>query len=274
MLRLLLPIFLLVASTAHSSLSPRYPLAASPVASWTFAVTPVILLVEGSPDAVPLGSVLHFPAFLLFPIVRTFAGFFRFSSVCFLGQLALPLCLLLLVLCLRFSSLQLRFILSRYTLLSFECRYYFLWCFCLVRISGSLRSVVSLWDELGFAEASVSLSSQGCFMWWYPFLYGSPFCSSDSFASKVPLVMWSPFGMSLAYFGALLSSGVWFFPVVVPFPTRSRGIRPSSVSSLASFSGCGPRSLWCVSIYGCFVSALRLLSSVRRSLFLSWPFFI
>ena len=91
--------------------------------------------------------------------VRTFTGFFHFSSVCFLRQLALHLCLLLLVLCLRFSSLRLRFILSGHTLLSFECRSYFLWCFCLVRISSSLSDVVSLWDESGFAEASLSLSS-------------------------------------------------------------------------------------------------------------------
>ena len=34
-------------------------------------------------------------------------------------------------------------------------------------------------------------------------LYRSPFRSSDSFASKVPLATWSPFGMSLASFGAL-----------------------------------------------------------------------
>ena len=233
-----------------------------------------VFLFAGSPVAVPPGSVLHFPSFLLFPIVQTFAGFFRFSLVCFLGQLALPLCLLLLVLGLRFSSLRLRFILSWYTLLSFECRYYFLWCFCLVRISGSLHDVVSLWDESGFAEASLSLSSQGCFLLWYLSLYGSPFCSPASFASKVPLATWSPFGMSLAYFGALSRSGVWFFPVAVPFPTCSRGIHPSLVSSLVAFRGCGLRSLRCICICGCFVSALHLLSSVRRSLFLSWPFFI
>ena len=202
-LRLLLPVFLLVfphaaASTAPSSLSQRFPLAASPAAFLAFAVPPVVLLVEGSPNAAPQGSVCTSLHFLLFLIVRTFAAFFRFSSVCFLGQLALPLCLLLLMLCLRFSSLQLRFVLSQYTLLSVKCRCYYLWCFCLIRISGSLRDVVSLWDELGFAVASVSLSSQGCFMWWYPFLYRSPFCSFDSFASKVLLATWSPFGMSLA----------------------------------------------------------------------------
>ena len=31
-------------------------------------------------------------------------------------------------------------------------------CLCLVRISGSLRDVVSLWDESGFAEVSLSFS--------------------------------------------------------------------------------------------------------------------
>ena len=74
--------------------------------------------------------------------------------------------------------------------------------------------------------------------------------------------------MNLAYFGALSSSGVWFFPVADPFPTRCHGIHPS-VSSLVAFRGCGQR---CISICECFVSALHLLSSVCRSLFLSWPF--
>ena len=93
-----------------------------------------------------------------------------------------------------------------------------------------------------------------------------------SFATKVPLATWSPFGLSLAYFGALSCSNVWFFPVVVTF--QSCGLHPSSVSSLIAFRGCGLRSLQCSSIYGCFVCVLCLLSSVRHSLFLSWPFFI
>ena len=49
------------------------------------------------------------------------------------------------------------------SLLSFMWQYWCLWYFCLVRISGSLRDVVSLWDESGFAESSVSLGSQGSF---------------------------------------------------------------------------------------------------------------
>ena len=73
---------------------------------------------------------------------------------------------------------------------------------------------------------------------------------------------------------SLLWCFVLFFPEAVPFPTRSSSICPSSVSSLISFRGCRLRSLRCLSIYGCFVSAFSLLYSVRRSLFLSWSFFI
>ena len=82
--------------------------------------------------------------------------------------------------------------------------------------------------------------------------------------------------MSLAFFGSLSPSGVGFFPIAVtfPFPPCSRGLHPSSVSSLVAFRGCGLWSLRCICICGCFVSAVRLLSSVRRSLFLSWPFFL
>ena len=87
-------------------------------------------------------------------------------------------------------------------------------------------------------------------MGWCPFLYLSPFCSYASF------VTWSPFGFSLAYFDSLSRFGVWFFPVAVTIPSRSHGIRPSSVSSLVAFRGCGLRSLRCIRIYGCFVSAL------------------
>ena len=102
----------------------------------------------------------------------------------------------------------------------------------------------------------------------------SQFRSSDSFASKVLLVTWLPIGMSLASFGALSSYNFWFFPAVVPFPTCSGSIRPSSGSSLVSFHGCRLRSLLCFCLYGCFVSALRFLYSVRDSLFLRWTLFV
>ena len=118
---------------------------------------------------------------------------------------------------------------------------------CLSRFSGLLNVVVSI-------------------------LYRSPFHLSDSFAYKVLPVTWSPFRMSLVSFGALSSSGFWFFPEAVPFSTRSGSIQPSSGSSLVSFRGCRHRSLRCLCLCGCFVSALRLLSSVRGSLFLSWTF--
>ena len=111
-------------------------------------------------------------------------------------------------------------------------------------------------------------------MWSFPFPYGSTFCFSDPFASKIPLATWLPFGMSPASFGVLSHSGFWFFPEVLPFPTHSSSTHPSSVSSLVSFRSCGLRSLWCLHLFGCFVSALHLLYSVRGSLFLSWTFFL
>ena len=49
------------------------------------------------------------------------------------------------------------------------------------------------------------------------FLCKSQFHSSDSFASKVLLATWSPFGMNLASFGALSSYSFYFFPAAVPF---------------------------------------------------------
>ena len=277
MLQLLLLVILLVFphaadSSAASSLFPRFALAASPAASGLLLWL-LFFLVAGSPEAVPPGSLLHFPTFLLFPIAQTFTGFLCFSSLCSSGSWLSIYVSSSLYFVLRFSSLRLRFILSWYTLLSLECCSYFLWCFCLVRISGSLCDVVSLWDESGFVEASLSLSSQSCIPWWCPFLYQSPFCSYASFASTVPFATWSPFGLVLLTLLLLSCSGVWFFPVAVTFPPRSRGIHPSSVSSLVAFPGCGLRSLRCIRIYGCFVST-RLLSSERRSLFLSWPFFL
>ena len=85
---------------------------------------------------------------MLFPFVWTFAGFFCFSSVCFLGQWALPLCLLLHVLCLRFSSLRLQFMLGWYTLLSCECCYYF------YGVSSSFGSPVpfATWSPFGTSQ--------------------------------------------------------------------------------------------------------------------------
>ena len=70
---------------------------------------------------------------------------------------------------------------------------------CLSRFSGLLHVVLSI-------------------------LFRSPFRFSDSFTSKVPLSAWLPFGMSLASFGALSSSGFWLFPEAVSFPTRSGSI--------------------------------------------------
>ena len=105
-------------------------------------------------------------------------------------------------------------------------------------------------------------------MWWYPFLYRSPFRSSDSFASTVPFATWSPCGMSLASFGALSSSGFWFFPEAVPFPTRAGCIRPSS----GSFLGIFPQLQ--TSVSDVYLPALHLLYSVRGFLFLSWTFFV
>ena len=129
-----------------------------------FCYGSVFFLVAGSPEAVPsvlFCASLRFCSFLLSE--RSQASFV--------------------------FSLRLQFVLRWYTLLSFECRSYFLWCFCLVQISGSLRDVVSLWDESGFAAASLSLSLQGCFLWWCPFLSRSPFRSYASFGDGV-VTLW------------------------------------------------------------------------------------
>ena len=60
----------------------------------------------------------------------------------------------------------------------------------------------------------------------------------------------------------------------VSFSSPSHGIHPPSVSSLVTFRGSRLWSLWCLSLVGCFVSAIRLLYSFRGSLFLSWTFFL
>ena len=65
---------------------------------------------------------------------------------------------------------------------------------------------------------SVSLSCQGGFWWSFPFLSRFLFCSSDSFASKVPLGTWSPFGLIPTFFGVLSIFVFWLFPDVCPFP--------------------------------------------------------
>ena len=94
-----------------------------------------------------------------------------------------------------------------------------LWCFCLIRISGSLRDVGSLWDESGLLRP-LFISFSGLLHVVVSILYRSPFRSSDSFASKVLLATGSPFEMSLASFGTLSTSNFRFFPDAVPFSTR------------------------------------------------------
>ena len=111
--------------------------------------------------------------------------------------------------------------------------------FCLVQNSNSLRDVVALWDESGFAWSSVSLRPQGSLRvvvsHWFVSRFG---WSSDSFASKVPLAMWSPFGMSLASVGSLSRSGFKFlWRRGSPFHPHSArlAIRSSSGSFLCVF---------------------------------------
>ena len=241
---LLLPVFLCVfphaaAPAAPSSLPQCFPLAAAaPCALWCGSCCLACCGLSGCGSSGFL--FLRFPVFLLSLLVRTFTGFFNFSSLCFLRLRALPLCLLFLVLCWRFSLLRLLFLLSRCTFSLFECPCCFLWGFCLVRISGSLR------NESGFAAPYVYLSSQACFWWSFPFLCGFPFCSSDSFASKVPFATWSPFGTSPTSFGVLSLSGFWFSPAVLPilliqvaFALQSL---PWYLSAVTDFGLCGVSS--------------------------------
>ena len=148
-------------------------------------MTPVTLLVEGSPDAVPRGPVLLFPVFMLFPIVWTFAGFLRFSLVCFLVQRALPLCLLLLlVLCCGFlrSGFGSSSAGISCSLLSVATPFY--------GVSDSFGSLVpfATWSPFGTCQGCCGLhfsQSSGLLPVVVPFLYESPFCSFTSFASKV-----------------------------------------------------------------------------------------
>ena len=227
-------------------------------------VAPVALLVADYPDVVPRGSCFcasqcFYSLFL--------SGLSQVSLVfhhpCFLRLRALPLCLLFLVLCWRFPLLRLLFLLSRCTFSLFECPCCFLWGFCLVRISGSVRNVVSLCNESGFAAPS----SQACFWWSFPFLCGFPFCSSDSFASKVPLATWSPFGTSPTSFGVLSLSGSWFSPAVLPFPLIQVAFAlqslPWYLSAVADFGLCGvSTSLDVLCLLFVFYTQFGVLSSL------------
>ena len=113
-----------------------------------------------------------------------------------------------------------------------------------------------------------SLNFQGDFMWWYPFCVG---------LSSVPLpgslidvfALW----VASAFLWCSVSLCFWFFPTVVPFPSSSSSIRPSSGSSLVSFRSYSLRSLLSLALR-CFLFALRLIYSVHGSLFLHWPFFV
>ena len=130
-LRLLLPVFLFVFTHATAPVAPpslplRFPLAAAaPCALWCGSC---YLACCGFSGLWFLSILfLRLPALLLFLLVRTFTGFFPFSSLCFLRLRALPLCLLFLVPCWRFSSLWLLFLLSWCNFPLFECPYCFLW---------------------------------------------------------------------------------------------------------------------------------------------------
>ena len=78
----------------------------------------------------------------------------------------------------------------------FSCvGFWFLRFFCLVQISGSLRNMVSLWDESRFAVSSLLLSSLASFCISFPLGHLS-FQFYDTFESAVPLATWSLFWMS------------------------------------------------------------------------------
>ena len=146
------------------------------------------------------------------PIVRAFAGCFSLSSVCFIRLRALPLCLLL-VICLRFSSLT--------ASVAPQPVCHALFCVTiLVSMVLVPCSDLRFPSRCGLPLGRVRAAAASVYLWFSGLLHvvvsilcRSPFRSSDSFASKVLLVTWSPFGMSLASFGALSSSGFWFFPM-------------------------------------------------------------
>ena len=142
------------ASSAPSSLSPLLPLVASPAASYYSAVAPFIHFCSFSGGG-SSGFYSSLPCVFCSFSCPVFHRIRRFSSLCFLGQL--PLSLSPLCASLRFSLLRLQFLLCCYTWLSLGVSTAFC-CLCLVRISGSFRDVVSLWDESGFAEVSLSFS--------------------------------------------------------------------------------------------------------------------
>ena len=119
-LRLLLPAFFLVFPHAMAQADPpvlplRFPWVQLRLLLALCGAYRVALLVVDFRVWFLTVPVLRFPAVLLFLRVRTFTGFFPFSSLCFLGLWVLPLCPLYRILCWRFSSLRLWCLLSRCT---------------------------------------------------------------------------------------------------------------------------------------------------------------
>ena len=203
-------------------------------------MTPVTLLVEGSSDAVPWGPVLRFPVVMLFPIVRNFAGFPSFFFGLLPRAAGSP----------SMSPPPRALLRSFFAPASVHPQLVYLVLFC---VSLLLSMVFLPCSDLRFPSrrglplgrvtvdaASVSLSPQGCFLWWYPFLYGSPICSSASFASKVlsdVVALWdeSSFLWCLSRSGSFLQRFLFLLGQVAFIFLQSL---PCYLSAVAAFGLC------------------------------------
>ena len=168
------PSDLLVVSSAPAPFvsAPRFLHAAVLAAPFAFGAAPGILLDEGYPDAVPREPDAAVPAFMPDSYRTDFRRMLSFIIDLFpqaAGSPSVPPALRALF---EDFFAPASVPTQPIHLALFVEQYWFLWCFCLVRISGSLHNVVSLWAESGFAASSVSLGSQGYFMWCSPFCLG------------------------------------------------------------------------------------------------------
>ena len=258
------------ASSAPSSFSQLLPLVVSPAASCYSVVAPIIHFC-GFSGGGSSGFYSALPCIFCLFSCPVFHRIHRFSPLCFLGQLALvfvspPLCASL-----RFSSLQLWFLLCCYAWLSLGVSTAFC-CLCIVRISGSLRDMVSLWDESGFAEVSLSFSR---FSGLLPVvvslslgLHPVPLLLCVSGSSSYVIAFWvgSCFTWCSIWLWCLVPSYGGSFSLLVPVSLPFLGLFLGSVQRLRSSVPRDPHISYCV------VSTLHLLFSVRPSFCLRWPF--
>ena len=229
---LLLPVFLRVflhaaAMAAPSSLPPRFRILQLrlllPVfihiflmLRFAFVASPAVFLAEGSPDAVPRGSgccaslsLCSIPIDGLSPNAFVYHRFV--SSGC---DLSLGVCPSLCLFEVFFAPASVP---PQPVCLALFCVTIIVPMMFLTR--SDLRFLSQRGLPLGRSGLLRPLLSwfSGCLHVVVSILCISQFRSSASFTSKVLFVTWSPFGMSLACFGALSSSGFWFSSAVVPF---------------------------------------------------------